>query len=528
MHLHSYGLCVAAGDSVESPLSPPPPSTDSSGSIRGRHHRVRSITSKQDMVPQRPASARARILPVVVMQHQTPTGSGSPLNSHLQPLLSQSPSPPHNSEPVTTDDMPAACIGDEKETETAGGSTVEMEEQDNNDDQKEIPFELVDGELKGRVRKKITPLSVSQLVQPSSLSTSPQKTLLAEHLHTFSDSQALSSSDEYSREEPVDSRPRKGSEPPPSLLALFERDMGSSRRTQKQHSSDDGAVHPKQHSFDCNHLMAPQAHGSPKHRRRVKSPAPSASKRDKEKAMTRTPSHPHLHQTTSTPHFPHILSVQPLTKAHSIQQLRTGSPCDSEEAPIHRSYSVGRDDMKLLKPDMGGLITSKPDTSKPDTAGLITSKESFHNSRESNISSVGSLKVKSDVKRASKEDLTTREERVISQRQLSVDSVPIRSPAKSYQDMWRRNSTQIGTRREEGSGVKGNVRPRSMVETSALRPHYPVEFNPTPSALVAQMFWTAVSLLESDFEAEFSMALRLISKVYVCIYTNVHAHNVMC
>ena len=471
------------------------------------------------MVPQRPASARARILsplPVVVTQHQTPTGPGSPLNSHFQPILSQSPSPPRHFEPVTTDDMATVCTGDGWETETAvvvaGGGTVETEEQGKDDDQKEISFELVDGELKGRVRKKIA----SQLVQPGSLSTSPQKTLLAEHLHTFSDSQALSSSDEYSRQEPADSRLRKGSEPPPSLLALFERDMGSSRRTQKQHSSEDGAVHPKQHSFDCSHLLAPQAHGSPKHRRRVKSPVPSTSKGDEEKVMTRTPSHPHLHQTTSTPHFSHILSVQPLTKAHSIQQLRTGSPCHSEEAPIHRSYSVGRDDMKLLKPDEAGLVTSKP-----DTAGLTTSKQLLHNSRDSNISSVGSLKVKSDVKRASKEDLTMREERVIGQRQLSVDSVPIRSPAKSYQNMWRRNSTQIGTRREEDSGVKGSVRPRSMVETSTLRPHYSVEFNPTPSALVAQMFWTAVSLLESDFEAEFSMALTLISKV--------HGHvHVMC
>ena len=67
-------------------------------------------------------------------------------------------------------------------------------------------------------------------------------------------------------------------------------------------------------------------------------------------------------------------------------------------------------------------------------------------------------------------------------------------------------------------GGKGSMRPHSMVDTSALRPHYSMgELNPTPSALVAQMFWTAVSLLESDFEAEFSMALRLISKVWICI-----------
>ena len=34
------------------------------------------------------------------------------------------------------------------------------------------------------------------------------------------------------------------------------------------------------------------------------------------------------------------------------------------------------------------------------------------------------------------------------------------------------------------------------------------------SGLLAQFFWTSASLLESDYEQEFSMAMRLLNKVY--------------
>lgn len=435
---------------------------------------------------------------------------------------SRSPSPSHPSPPtasgnnVETLNTPSSCIDDvdsnrdregergrEPEGVGEGGNEKEGEEKED-DEQKAMLFALGDSDVKGRVRRKISPFSASGQVQPGSLSTSPQKATPLEHLHAFSDTTTFSSSEEYCQEDALNSRPRKGSEPPPSLVALFERDMGSSRRTHKQRSNEEGAQHPKQHSFDCSHLTTPQAQGSPRHRRRMKSPVPSDREKDREKAMTRAPSHPHLHQTTSTPHFPQVLSTQPLTKARSIQQLGMDSPSNLEEGPNQRSYSGDKEDLKLL---------NTRQKCRQDVVGKTPSSESLL----TNVSSVASLKEKCEVERTvATEAHTVREDQVTAQRQMSVDSVPLRytaSPAKSYSDMWRRNSTQIGVRRDEAGGGRGNVRPRSMVETSTLRPHHSVEFNPTPSTLVAQMFWTAVSLLESDFEAEFSMALRLISKV---------------
>jgi hypothetical protein len=40
-----------------------------------------------------------------------------------------------------------------------------------------------------------------------------------------------------------------------------------------------------------------------------------------------------------------------------------------------------------------------------------------------------------------------------------------------------------------------------------------VEVNPGAPELLAQLFWTGASLLESDYQGEYTMALRLLSKV---------------
>lgn len=57
---------------------------------------------------------------------------------------------------------------------------------------------------------------------------------------------------------------------------------------------------------------------------------------------------------------------------------------------------------------------------------------------------------------------------------------------------------------------------RSMFETSSYRygPSFSSDaINPPPPDLLAQLFWTATSLLESDYEGEYLMAQRLLSKV---------------
>ena len=376
-----------------------------------------------------------------------------------------------------------------------------------------------EGEERGGGRagyKKLIPFSVAadHLLQPGSLSSSPQKATV-EHFHAFSDITGLSSSGEYQLEETDDSRARKGSEPPPSLMALFEHDFASSRRVMKQKSVEEGGAvaHPKQRSFDNSHLNAPNLPGSPKHHRRMKSPSTSEKGRERgQSKIKRAPSHPHLHQTNSNPH---PLSTQPLTKARSIQQLRMESS-DSDDSRKQRSYSGGREDMRLMKPHP--LRSLAREGRVQEGVKKTPSRESL-NSRvkeEDNpkiTSSVGSPKEAHEKERSVRE---------VGLRQVSVDSVltpPARlatSPSKSYSDMRRRNSTQIGLRKDILNSGGGRGRPHSMVETSSLRPQHSVEFNPTPSDLVAQMFWTAVSLLHSDFEAEFFMALRLISKVTSC------------
>ena len=43
---------------------------------------------------------------------------------------------------------------------------------------------------------------------------------------------------------------------------------------------------------------------------------------------------------------------------------------------------------------------------------------------------------------------------------------------------------------------------------------FQVEVNPGAPELLAQLFWTGASLLESDYPGEYTMALRLLSKVF--------------
>jgi len=63
--------------------------------------------------------------------------------------------------------------------------------------------------------------------------------------------------------------------------------------------------------------------------------------------------------------------------------------------------------------------------------------------------------------------------------------------------------------------------PSSMIEMSSLPTSYrftvvdqsQAQVNPGPPELLAQLFWTGASLLESDFPSEYAMALRLLTKV---------------
>lgn len=490
---------------------------------------MRSITSKSEMVPQWPSTAKAHIdsplhtLPVVVapqlvsppssLHNPSPPSQSTPLYSHPLPTI------------ASTENIDSPALETDREADGGGRdegkgraqSVVGSGDEGGGAAGGGENWEGGEGEERGDGKaayKKLLPITVvsDHLLQPGSLSSSPQKATV-EHFHAFSDITGLSSSGEYQLEETDDSRARKGSEPPPSLMALFERDFASSRRVMKQKSVEEGGgtiAHPKQRSFDNSNLNAPHLQGSPKHHRRVKSPSTSEKGRERGKSkIKRAPSHPHLHQTSSNPH---PLSTQPLTKAHSIQQLRMDSS-DSDDSRKQRSYSGGREDMRLLKPrplHREGRVQEVV-RKTPSRESLNSRVKEDDNAKT--VSSVGSPKEAREKERGVRE---------VGLRQVSVDSVltpPARlsySPSKSYSDMRRRNSTHMGVRKDVLDSGGGRGRPHSMVETSSFRPQHSVEFNPTPSDLVAQMFWTAVSLLKSDFEAEFFMALRLISKVTTC------------
>ena len=126
-----------------------------------------------------------------------------------------------------------------------------------------------------------------------------------------------------------EARGQKSSEPPPSLQALFSRDMGSSRRWADSLSN----VHLKQHSFDSSHL---QSIGTqyPKLLSRVKSPSMLLDKNTRldtsagmvksegfrrSEGIHRTPSHPHLSSPVTSPQVPRSMAI-PLPHQQQQQQ----------------------------------------------------------------------------------------------------------------------------------------------------------------------------------------------------------------
>ena len=76
--------------------------------------------------------------------------------------------------------------------------------------------------------------------------------------------------------------------------------------------------------------------------------------------------------------------------------------------------------------------------------------------------------------------------------------------------------------KREGTEPIRKSRPKSMIETSSFRSTTQHSVDVAKSGapdLLAKLFWTAASLLESDFEMEYTMALRLLSKVRLGVLT---------
>ena len=75
-------------------------------------------------------------------------------------------------------------------------------------------------------------------------------------------------------------------------------------------------------------------------------------------------------------------------------------------------------------------------------------------------------------------------------------------------------TSSAGLKKDVSDGsISSRIRPRSMIETSCGALYHSREMKATPPDALAQLFWTSCSLLESDYEDEFSLALKLFSKV---------------
>ena len=316
-------------------------------------------------------------------------------------------------------------------------------------------------------------------------------------------------------------RSRKASEPPPSLQVLFDRDMGSSRRWMHKQVSveevkqQDMAQHPKQHSLDNSQLRSPQTQ-SPRLHRRVKSPSTSYyEKADKNVRDKR------LNSATSSPQISPklVLSVPPpgMMRATSTLQLKT----DLEEP--------------LLIGEGGGKADLQPFLKKQKE--LSRSKESLCESPEvvrlKKVPSRESLVARELGPVAGKEHWDRSAPSKDTQLSAEVSEENTQAPLINQQGqppgvgrlgggLLRRNSSQLAGRSSElgsslhssgSSGAGRKLRPHSMFETSSYGAQY-LEQRPMTSDLLAQLFWTSASLLESDYEGEFSMALRLLTKVF--------------
>lgn len=372
--------------------------------------------------------------------------------------------------------------------------------------------------------------------------------------------------------EPPESHPRKTSEPPPSLMLLFENtnSIASSRRAamSKQTSADQvTAYHPRQTSLDSSHLQAVQ--GSPKHGRKAKSSSKSN--------MKRAPSHPHLNSTTSSPQVTHVGLAplnQPIHRARSTQQLKLQT--DEVAATLkRRSFSGGKEDMHQLSsgrqkssspscslsssadatslrlPSREGTREKDPTAairrtpsheSLPDkdrgesvmrekeSLGLMAGKELKESQSGSNLPPLTLSREPLERSMSSSKDTSIVAKETVSTTD-SLYTSPVTtgrsSPEKSMVDIRRRNS--MGIRDTLGVSPGGRKpRPHSMIETSSFRSTvggYSSEMNTATPDLLAQLFWTAASLLESDFEGEFSMALRLLSKVCIHIAASIATRN---
>ena len=203
-----------------------------------------------------------------------------------------------------------------------------------------------------------------------------------------------------------------------------------------------------------------------------------------------------------------LLSRQPLVRARSTQALDK-TPQNEDKSVKHRSYTfagelgvgggvkeVAPTDVTLMSEgDLDDTLVS----SEEDPLLVAISSPSFSTPGEGTSDS--HVTPGSTVQLVAGPDLGTTGG--------SGSATPVRP--------FSVRTSSAGLRKDlSDNSISSRTRPRSMIETSCGMQHHMRELKTTPPDILAQLFWTACSLLESDYEDEFLLALKLFSKVRSC------------
>ena len=201
--------------------------------------------------------------------------------------------------------------------------------------------------------------------------------------------------------------------------------------------------------------------------------------------IIRVPSHPELRVNVSPlSKIPDYEESSPIMRARSVTQLQ--SECDEGGEEKHykrRTYSGSRETV----PGYSAAILAKDN---PQIRG------SLDKLREKGSSTAPPPPLSTTRLPLSHQNSPSKIERESIRRRISAD--PERDRIHS------------------APGTRGRNRPRSMIETSSFHHlHYgSIDLGlATSSDCLSQLFWTSVSLMLSDYEVEFSLALRLFGKV---------------
>ena len=211
-----------------------------------------------------------------------------------------------------------------------------------------------------------------------------------------------------------------------------------------------------------------------------------------------------------------LLSRQPLTRAHSTQALDK-TPQNEDKSVKHRSYTfTGELGVKeIALPPANTTVMSEGDGD--DT--LVSSEE---DSMLMAISSPSSFSTPgegvSEIHVAMGNDQVTAGP---DQGTATTSNGGSATPARPFSV----RTSSAGLKKDlSDNSICSKTRPRSMIETSCGMQYHPREVKTTPPDVLAQLFWTACSLLESDYEDEFLLALKLFSKVRTCAVKSCGEH----